>query len=233
MRNNPLKSTDPTGPAADPGGAWDIPSPRVGPPPWDNLAPLDMLWRGSRESLYFHAWSYGLTPGQNPGQPSIDDLFDPFYLVNPLTSADRSYEFLLRARPTGEALYEPYGGLGNLRNTIMNQCASDHCNNPLNYEYHPIGRINDVDSGADPLQAAAMIVDTTWNLPGSLFLQALPDEPCYEVNQCGWNYERFWLSGLMVQYPEALLKAQWEFLDIYRQSPGDPNVVPDYADLVE
>jgi len=191
-----------------------------------------MPWGGSRESLYFHAWSYGLTPGQNPGQPSIDDLFDPFYLVNPLTSADRSYEFLLRARPMGEALYEPYGGLGNLRNVIMNQCASDHCNNPLNYEYHPIGRINDADSG-DPLQASAMIVDTTWDLPDYLFLKALQRGTCYEANQCGWNYERFWLSGLMVQYPVALLEAQWEFLDIYKQSPGDPNVVPDFADLVE
>jgi hypothetical protein len=195
-----------------------------GAPPWDSLAPLNMPWGGSRESLYFHAFNHGLAPWQdNPGG-SIDDRFNPFYMVA-FSGDEISGEYLrFYKQEVAQALYQPYGGIPNLPGLVAAQCATDFCNNPLNYEDYRFARL----SNDEEIAAQSTIVTAYDNRALSLFLRTLPGVD-YDI---GWNYEPIWMSELMVQHPEEFLQAQWTYLDMYRQASDsiDPELVPDFTE---
>jgi hypothetical protein len=192
-------------------GVKSNPSPAAAPA-WDNLGPR--VAPGSREDLYIQAYNIGLAPWQDHPTGSIDDRFDPFYVTadDPVFAGHSSGEWY---EPAGEALYSDYGGLPNLANLVTKRCYYNRCNNPLNGKDDPFG------SHTPGFWDVSLVMNTGMNPAMGMFLTNVPEKPGATYGgEYAWNFEPLWLLELMKQHPQALLDAQWQYLDIYRTEPG-------------
>jgi RHS repeat-associated protein len=208
VEGNPLRFVDPSGraryggddydPADEP---WTPDSVALSVAPQSHPVPIGpevqaMLWGLLAQEL---------GPRDDQGNPIIDQVFAPF----PAIPDDFDDEAISDNHRLRSVVLEAYGGWEGLEESISEACTLNHCNNTVLGESW-----TDLEFGAR--------LNTSWVLAGRhkdaplgyflLEVRASPDNL--------YNYEPFWLAGLMEQYPRELMKAQGKWVwYVYLEDP--------------
>lgn len=183
------------------------------PPPWDDemrrFKMPEAEW-GTTEELEYWADRHNISI------EVIEDAFDPKFKIK-IYGGSIDISNNLEIREAIDQLYADQGGLENLGFAVMEACKIDNCNNPLQGEYErgerPEKRIEDNFLQGWVLQNLCRCKQVS--SPTGLFYQRLWDLDGKDIDlDAEWNYEGKWSEILMKQYPDALLAAKWDYLNL-------------------
>jgi hypothetical protein len=183
----------------------------IGPDPTINPENIIIPDHGTHETLLYCAELLGFG---SDDQPSIDDIFDPYSIDNPLDDVldpydvaeplDASFAEMLQenAEEINTALY---GSMENFEQAVIEE------NNPLNYVDDPSSRLE----GDVQFDLRLFMIGRAMSRQNlGLFLENIGADPSLD-----WNYEPAWLQAKMEAHPNELLDAQFQLLQLYASAP--------------
>ena len=183
----------------------------IGPNP--TIDPRDIPDHGTHEDLLFYADLIGFG---SDGYPTIDEVFDPYYVQNPLDEALDPYDvadplddsFLIFLQENAEEINTAlYGSMEHFEHALLEK------NNPLNYVEDPSSNLE----GDLKFDLRLFMIGRAMSRQNlGLFLENIGADP-----SLNWNYEPAWLQAKMEAHPDELLDAQFQLLQLYASTPNN------------
>jgi hypothetical protein len=206
--NNPVKYVDPSGHWAcqDPQGCLELAA-----VPW--TIPQESGFREDKQlqPRLSRAAIYGLMarelgPHDDMGNSLVDEVFDPFPVD--IYSDENVTSFY------SELLHDVYGGWEGLSIHVAEACAApfprDRCQNYV---------LESVWAEAELLSDKTSLAFTLAGSQADPELVAFTDELNLDLKNNLYNFEPFWISELMRQYPEELSRAKLNWvLEVYLEN---------------